>query len=263
MANGIKCPKCGSEDIQYATNTSSGGISMFQSCCGFLLMGPLGLLCGACGSGTSTEEFWVCKSCGNKFSNREGKRALENEIAAEKQAEINKQKAYEAYCENKKIKGNVIKEYGNIVLLEKTVNAAAKDEQVANKKYFDSKNKFIESSTDSKVKKLNKKSENYERNSTIFMWIGIILAVISFVLGLFPLGIAIVVIGFILLVIREMNNPIEKLDNIYQKISPEGKALQEEKAKAKAKYDELYKILKSCKDCDKYEKENPDKIPNN
>lgn len=38
-----------------------------------------GLLCGACGSGTTTEEFWVCRDCGNRFSVREGKKQVERE----------------------------------------------------------------------------------------------------------------------------------------------------------------------------------------
>jgi len=65
----MKCPKCGSEHIQYATKTSGGGFSAGNSCCGYILLGPLGLLCGACGSGTRTDEFWICQDCGTKFSN--------------------------------------------------------------------------------------------------------------------------------------------------------------------------------------------------
>ncbi len=75
----MKCPKCGSENVQYATKTSGGGISAGDSCLGYLLLGPLGLLCGACGSGTTTEEFWVCRDCGNRFSIREGKKQVQKE----------------------------------------------------------------------------------------------------------------------------------------------------------------------------------------
>ena len=75
----MKCPKCGSENVQYATKTSGGGFSAGDSCLGYLLLGPLGLLCGACGSGTTTEEFWVCRDCGNRFSVREGKRQVRRE----------------------------------------------------------------------------------------------------------------------------------------------------------------------------------------
>ncbi len=75
----MKCPECGSENVQYATKTSGGGFSAGDSCLGYLLLGPLGLLCGACGSGTSTQEFWVCRDCGNRFSIREGKKQVQKE----------------------------------------------------------------------------------------------------------------------------------------------------------------------------------------
>lgn len=46
-------------------------------------MGPLGLLCGACGAGSSTEEFWICHNCGNKFSTGEAKASVRNAAKAE------------------------------------------------------------------------------------------------------------------------------------------------------------------------------------
>ena len=75
----MKCPKCGSEHVQFATNTSGGGVSLLDSCCGFIFLGPLGLLCGTIGSGAHTEEFWICHDCGHKFSTREGKQRIQNE----------------------------------------------------------------------------------------------------------------------------------------------------------------------------------------
>lgn len=69
----MKCPKCGSEHVQFTTHTQSDGFSFFDSCCGFILMGPIGLLCGACGMGSSTEEFWICHDCGYKFSTESAK----------------------------------------------------------------------------------------------------------------------------------------------------------------------------------------------
>ncbi len=62
------CPKCNSENVQFATKTSGGGYGAGKGFCGWLLIGPLGLLCGACGSKTETEEFWICNNCGQKFS---------------------------------------------------------------------------------------------------------------------------------------------------------------------------------------------------
>lgn len=69
----MKCPRCGSERVQFATNTYGGGGSVSKSCCGYILLGPLGILCGMCNSGIKTEEFWICHSCGNRFSNFEAK----------------------------------------------------------------------------------------------------------------------------------------------------------------------------------------------
>ncbi len=79
MNKKLCCPKCKSKDLQYMvtneTNVTSkgGGYSGGKGCLGYLLMGPLGLLCGACGSKqkitteTKHNAFWVCQGCGNKF----------------------------------------------------------------------------------------------------------------------------------------------------------------------------------------------------
>lgn len=108
----MKCPRCGSEHIQFATNTYGGGGSVSKSCCGYILLGPLGILCGMCNSGTKTEEFWICHSCGNRFSNFEAKlnhgveewtenRRIEKENAQKAAAEEAKQ-AKEKYLRYKK-----------------------------------------------------------------------------------------------------------------------------------------------------------------
>lgn len=80
--NVLKCPKCGSEHVQFATKSSGGEFSFGNSCCGYILLGPLGLLCGACGSGVHTEEFWICQNCGAKFSNWSAQHRQSQENAA-------------------------------------------------------------------------------------------------------------------------------------------------------------------------------------
>lgn len=108
----MKCPRCGSEHIQFATNTYGGGGSVSKSCCGYILLGPFGILCGMCNSGTKTEEFWICHDCGNRFSNFEAKlnhgveewtenRKIERENARKAAAEEAKQ-AKEKYLLYKK-----------------------------------------------------------------------------------------------------------------------------------------------------------------
>ena len=61
----MKCPKCGNENCQITTETSSSG----KGCCGALLLGPIGILCGACGKGKTIQStsYWVCPNCGKKF----------------------------------------------------------------------------------------------------------------------------------------------------------------------------------------------------
>ena len=76
-STGVSCPNCNSRNLHVTTenNTTSsgGGYSGGKGCLGFLLFGPLGLLCGSCGSKTTTtttnKTFWVCQDCGNKFRN--------------------------------------------------------------------------------------------------------------------------------------------------------------------------------------------------
>lgn len=71
----LRCPKCGSEDIHFATSHESKSFSGGNACCGFLLAGPIGILCGLCGAGSSTKSFWVCRHCGAEFQADDVKRA--------------------------------------------------------------------------------------------------------------------------------------------------------------------------------------------
>lgn len=56
----VKCPKCGSSNLQAISDTHGKGASFWKLCfCGLL---------GLCGTGkTRTDHYWVCQSCGNKF----------------------------------------------------------------------------------------------------------------------------------------------------------------------------------------------------
>nr|QGT51172.1 hypothetical protein Firmicute1046_2480 [uncultured Firmicutes bacterium] len=71
------CPKCGSDRLQITTesNTQTSGknYSSGQGCLGYLMFGPLGLLCGSCGQKQKTTvtntDYWLCPDCGNKFRN--------------------------------------------------------------------------------------------------------------------------------------------------------------------------------------------------
>lgn len=68
----MKCPKCGNtENLQAVTETSSTGkdFSVGKGCCGAILFGPIGILCGACGKGKriNSTTYWLCPQCGNRF----------------------------------------------------------------------------------------------------------------------------------------------------------------------------------------------------
>lgn len=95
----MKCPNCGSERIQFGTNTKGSGYSAGNACCGFIFLGPLGLLCGACGSDVSTEEFWICQECGNKFTNKEAKKYQEQEKEIKRNYEQSKRDSEKAIQE--------------------------------------------------------------------------------------------------------------------------------------------------------------------
>ena len=81
------CPHCGNKNIQVTTETNvsttgknySGG----KGCLGFLMFGPLGLLCGSCGEGQKTTStsttYWVCPNCGHKFESPNDLRNKSNE----------------------------------------------------------------------------------------------------------------------------------------------------------------------------------------
>lgn len=68
----MKCPKCGHTNCHYVSNTISTakGFDVCNALCGSICLGPVGLLCGACGAGkvnTKVDEYWICNDCGAKF----------------------------------------------------------------------------------------------------------------------------------------------------------------------------------------------------
>lgn len=67
----LTCPRCGSPNCTPIVETSTSGrdFSSGKGCCGWLLLGPIGILCGACGEGkkVNSTTYWMCSNCGNKF----------------------------------------------------------------------------------------------------------------------------------------------------------------------------------------------------
>lgn len=67
----MQCPKCGNTNLQIITETETKGkdFSVTKGCCGAVLFGWIGILCGACGKGkrTYSTSYWICPNCGYRF----------------------------------------------------------------------------------------------------------------------------------------------------------------------------------------------------
>ena len=65
------CPRCGADNSSVINETTTTGkdFSAGKGCCGAILFGPIGVLCGACGKGKQihNQAYYVCNSCGNKW----------------------------------------------------------------------------------------------------------------------------------------------------------------------------------------------------
>jgi tellurium resistance protein TerD len=59
--NSVRCPKCGCSQL----STEKKGMSGSDACCGALLLGPLGLLCGLHGA---NKVIVTCLKCGHQWS---------------------------------------------------------------------------------------------------------------------------------------------------------------------------------------------------
>lgn len=253
----MKCPNCGSENIQFGTNTSGGGFSLSNSCCGYLVLGPIGLLCGACGSGTTTEEFWICQCCGHKFANRDAQKAKEREQALEMQKQADKEAAYKKYIEDKKAKDEIIEKYGSIYAMNREKEILLKEKEEATEKYNNALDAYVEQSTDARIKKLGmKRKKSYELHIELLA-VAIVLTIITLLLGWFYITIPIAVFG-VALFTYAIYRIIYSLDNIFIKNSPEGKKLYDEMKAAEDKCKSLEEMIKKVSDCDKYEEQTED-----
>ena len=62
----IRCPKCGSKNSEFVTYQASSDFDKGEACCGYLLCGPLGLLCGA-KEKEKAKTVRKCKNCCHEF----------------------------------------------------------------------------------------------------------------------------------------------------------------------------------------------------
>lgn len=65
-SNVVRCPNCGSTNVQFVTKTRESDMDASNACCGFLLFGPIGLLCGLTGT-RETKTVRKCMKCGHEF----------------------------------------------------------------------------------------------------------------------------------------------------------------------------------------------------
>lgn len=74
------CPNCGSHNVKTEPVTSTTttqkvkGFDGCNACCGYMLFGWVGILCGLCGMGKGTSKVThttrierVCQVCGKRF----------------------------------------------------------------------------------------------------------------------------------------------------------------------------------------------------
>ena len=66
------CKKCGSPNCMLIqeSETENKGFGVGKGICGYIVFGPIGILCGLCGMGegkTTTKHYWICNDCGRKF----------------------------------------------------------------------------------------------------------------------------------------------------------------------------------------------------
>ena len=76
-SNKFHCPRCKSTNLSVISSaeisaTSKGGFSACKGFFGYLCLGPLGILCGACGKNkvktkVKNDTAWVCKNCSHRF----------------------------------------------------------------------------------------------------------------------------------------------------------------------------------------------------
>ena len=62
----IRCPNCGSKNINFVTSETGTGFDKSNACCGYILLGPLGLLCGI-NEKKTTKTVRKCMKCGHEF----------------------------------------------------------------------------------------------------------------------------------------------------------------------------------------------------
>jgi|GEM_PF-1135123 len=62
----IHCPNCGSKNVNFVTSETGTDFDKSNACCGYILLGPLGLLCGI-NDKKAIKTVRKCMKCGHVF----------------------------------------------------------------------------------------------------------------------------------------------------------------------------------------------------
>lgn len=239
----MKCPKCGSERIQFGTNTSGGGFSFLRSWCGSIILGPLGVLCGACGSDTKTEEFWICQDCGHKFSTATGQYHQEKEAEAEKEAQ-KKEQQYQQYKSQLRFQAQSYSNIEDIRRARWDAHSLYTTEKRDYKQYLST----LKKSRDFKTRRLVKKAGTRKilrlalccLSVPIFVLVDPYIALIVFGLG--------IVCGIV--ANKQKKSAESKLCDMHQEFRERFGALK----KAEAENSRLYELLEKAEYVEEYER---------
>jgi DNA-directed RNA polymerase subunit RPC12/RpoP len=61
----VRCPRCNSTDVHFVTKSDSD-FDGSNACCGYILFGPIGLLCGLTGN-KENKTVRKCMNCNHEF----------------------------------------------------------------------------------------------------------------------------------------------------------------------------------------------------
>lgn len=241
----MRCPNCGSEHMHLTSKTSGGGFSFIDSCCGVILLGPLGILCGSIGSGVRTDTYWVCDQCGNMVSAEKMQRDIQKKKAAEEAS----QQAYTKALRELTAKDITPAQYDQVLLEAEQADRHveyAKQERTRILKEAENNPDLVISALAGQI--------NNEKDPLVI--IGAILIVLGSVL-LFvypPVGIAIAAIGIVLGVICEKKT--NKLKKQLEDLLPEYKAAVDELKTAEEANKEAQASASSVRTVKVYERKN-------
>lgn len=220
----MKCPKCGSEHVQFYSTTNTQGPSVSSSCCGYILLGPLGLLCGLCGMGSETKEYWLCQDCGNKFSVDDAQKNMQDE-----------QQKTVMYSQYKEELTSLAEAEGDAETIKARQAAAAQRLETA-RKQRDQMLEQLAASGDPQVAKL--------ANRARIMWpmipllilalAGVVLMSGSVLVGLLVIALAVGLGLWFLYTSSDSENKLKELDGGFKTVKDEMEAAKAEKERCDA-----------------------------